>query len=374
MKDSRVESAEFILPGHPDRLCDASVDAIVDALSRLDPGAQCGLEAACIFDEIHLTGRIAGAPDALASLDIEALVRGAWKEAGYGRDAAGHMWGPDPEKLKISSSFCFGPFEDGEQENRHLSDDQAICVGFACGDYRTGYLPPAHWLARSIARRLFALRASEGVGQMGPDGKVLVQVGRRGRRWSPRMVSISLNHHEDSDWLLLRRIAEQAVEESTAGQPTPKILLNGAGSFVSGGPNGDNGLSGKKLVCDAYGPGVPIGGGAWCGKDFRKVDRLGGMLARELALRTLDQAGDTGVLVRLLYFPGSDRPESLEVNRNGQLLDEKEFLSRPELPTLENLKVWKRYRDNPVPLPELARWGHQNPRTPWEIAGRPSGH
>ncbi len=361
------ESAEHVLPGHPDKLCDAAVDAIVEEVRRGDPGGQCGLEAACIFDSFFLTGRIAASPDVLDRLDLEGIIRKAWADAGYGTDAAGRTWGPRAEDLRIATRLCFGPFEPGERENRHRADDQAICVGWASDDGSTGHLPPAVHLARRIARRLHELRAEEGAGELGPDGKVLVEVERGPLGWRPLHVTISLNHHEASDWLLLRRIAEQAVEESTAGMPTPEILLNGAGTFLAGGPNGDNGLSGKKLVADAYGAGVPIGGGAWSGKDLRKVDRLGGMLARELALRAVHAGLAREARVTLLYSPGSEAPERVEPVLDGVFVDPADFLERLGDPPLDNRTTWLRYRECAIPLPELALWGHQQPGTPWEV-------
>lgn len=198
--------------------------------------------------------------------------------------------GPRPEDLRIDTALCLGEFEPGEREHRHLSDDQAICIGYANTMADTNHLPPAHWLANRIGRELFRLRLEKGAGQVGPDGKVLAQVRTDGYSWQPERVSISLHHHEGSDWLLLRRIAEEAVARACAGKRLPELALNGAGMFVAGGPNGDNGTTGKKLAMDAYGPTVPIGGGAWSGKDFNKVDRAGGMLARELALMAVKRA------------------------------------------------------------------------------------
>ena len=152
---------------------------------------------------------------------------------------------------------------------------------------------------------------------MGPDAKVIARVESDGTHWQPKHVSISLNHHQGSDWFLLREIAEEAVAIACAGKGLPDIDLNGAGMFVSGGPNGDNGLSGKKLVVDAYGPTVPIGGGAWSGKDLNKVDRLGGYLARRIALREVQDEKCQEALVTLEYIPGCDAPVRVDVLRDG---------------------------------------------------------
>lgn len=363
----RFESAEHIMPGHPDKLCDAMVDSIVEEINRLDSGAQCGLEAAVIFNSVYLTGRIAASSEALKQLDIEKIIQQSWRDAGYGKDRASHIWGPLPETLEITTNLCFGSFEKGERELRHLSDDQAICVGYACNDPENEYMPPAHRLARRIAYRLYELRNERGAGEIGPDGKVLVQIEKNGEKWRPSSISISINHHEKSDWMVLRSIAEQAVEESISGMPMPPILLNGAGSFISGGPNGDNGLSGKKLVVDAYGPTIPIGGGAWSGKDFRKVDRLGGMLARELALHAVQSGVTEEALVRLSYFPGSERPALIEAEFDGTPVSSETILATTGKIALDNLSVWNRYKLYDLPLAFLARWGHQQANMPWEV-------
>ena len=367
MKAIHLETAEFVLPGHPDKLCDAVVDSIVDAVRRGDPEGQCGLEAACVFDRLFITGRIAAHREVLTSLDVDALARGAYASAGYGVDAAGHAWGPLPENLRIDTAFCWGEFEEGERELRHLSDDQAICIGYANRLADTDHLPPAHWLARRIGRELHRLRLEKGAGQVGPDAKAVVRVQRQGWQWHPLHVSISLNHHAGSDWMLLREIAEEAVEAACAGRQLPDLELNGAGMFVSGGPNGDNGLSGKKLVVDAYGPTVPIGGGAWSGKDWRKVDRIGGMLARELALAAVHESGAGEALVTLEYIPGCEGPVHVGVLLDGQpsVLDR---LPATRAIARGNLAAWRRYVAADIPLVDLARWGHQQAGMPWDKA------
>lgn len=358
-----TECAEFVLPGHPDKLCDAFADAIVGEVMRADALGQCGVEAACVFDRVFATGRIASAREVLERLDVDALARRTWREAGYGEDAAGVVWGPRPEDLRIDTAFCFGEFEPGEREHRHLSDDQSICIGYANAIAETDHLPPAHWLANRIGRELFRLRREQGAGEVGPDGKVLAQVLTDGQRWRPARVSISLHHHAGSDWLALRRLAEQAVETACAGRPLPERALNGAGMFVAGGPNGDNGTTGKKLVMDAYGPTVPIGGGAWSGKDFNKVDRLGGFLAREIALAHAREYGGEA-LVELRYEPGGARPQSATVTlmpgAAGQPV--RVCALDPTDPAWANAAVAARCRRAfDGHLPDVARWGWFRP-------------
>ena len=379
MNEKRIETAEFVLPGHPDKLCDAAVDAIVDFVRRGrepcfdgdpractgDPDGQCGLEASNIFGSLYLTGRVAAREDLLYCLDIQELVRDVYASAGYGRDSAGCEWKPHPDSLAVVTNLCRGAFTEGEREMRHLSDDQAICVGYANSFHETNYLPPAHWLARRIGRNLSALRQERGAGQVGPDGKVVVRVETDDVSWRPVHVSVSLHHHQGSDWLFLRELAEEAVVEACGRSSMPTVELNGAGMFIAGGPMGDNGLSGKKLVVDAYGPTVPIGGGAWSGKDFHKVDRLGGLLARHLALAAVRRGVGSEALVTLEYIPGCDRPIGIDLVANGRSIGG-DVLSLLGDPPVENMEVWKSFVSAEIELPELARWGHQVPGLPWE--------
>jgi S-adenosylmethionine synthetase len=373
--EPRREAAEFVLPGHPDKLCDAAVDAVVDYVRRWDPVGQCGLEAGCIFDRFFMTGRIAvrdiRVAERLQDGELHRLVRGAYASAGYGEDAAGHVWGPKPEELRIAATKAelvrIGRFAEGEAELRHLSDDQAICVGHAVRSPATNWLPPAHWLARRIGRELHRLRGERGAGHVGPDGKVIVHGERSGgaETFRPRLVSVSLHHHEKSDWMLLRRIAEAAVETACAGWPLPDFEINGAGMFVCGGPSGDNGLTGKKLVVDAYGPGVPIGGGAWSGKDFFKVDRLGGMAARRVALESLLASDAEQATVTLSYLPGGDRPARVDLLLDGT--PSAAVLIPRSFGRLESARLHELFSRVTPPLVELARWGHQVEGVPWEL-------
>ncbi len=135
--------------------------------------------------------------------------------------------------------------------------------------------------------------------------------------------------------------------------------------FVAGGPNGDNGLSGKKLVVDAYGPGVPIGGGAWSGKDFMKVDRLGGMAARRLALESLLASGADEAQVTLAYLPGGDRPARVDLLLDGRPSDR--VVIPPAFGALESRVLHALFVPAAAGAVDLARWGHQRPGMPWEL-------
>lgn len=152
---------------------------------------------------------------------------------------------------------------------------------------------------------------------------------------------------------------------SEAGFALPDIEMNGAGMFVAGGPNGDNGTTGKKLVIDAYGPGLPIGGGAWSGKDFFKVDRLGGMAARRLALESLLASDADEALVTLSYLPGGDRPARVDLLLDGA--PSGQVVVPHEFGALESSILHSLFATRNVAHVDLARWGHQQPGLPWEV-------
>ena len=344
---------------------------IVAHFAQGDPRAQCGIEVACVFDRVFVTGRIASSSlrsrTAFLSTRDE-IVHDAYASAGYGVDARRSRLGAVAAKPEDRSGRC------ASADSRKASASCATCPttrrsasATRCAAPGPNYLPPAHWLARRIGRELVRLRVERGAGQIGPDGKVIVHGTRTGSggAFRPELVSVSLNHHEQSDWLLLRRVVEEAVETACAGMALPEVEMNGAGMFVAGGPNGDNGLSGKKLVVDAYGPGVPIGGGAWSGKDFFKVDRLGGMAARRLALESLIASDADEALVTLTYLPGGDRPARVDLLLDG--LPSDGIVVPGEFGKLESRVLHDIFAPAAEHAVDLARWGHQIPGMPWEL-------
>jgi S-adenosylmethionine synthetase len=200
-----------------------------------------------------------------------------------------------------------------------VSDDQSICVGHAVWGPRAGHRPLEQALATDFAKALEQLRKDRPELGLGPDGKTLVVV----RAQTLVGVSLSIQHAPAVDWLALTREARRACEAVAqdymdAGELAPLTpdvdwLVNGAGAFEIGGPEGDNGLSGKKLVAQAYGTAVPIGGGATFGKDPRKVDPRGQALARKLALKEVLEGRTREATVWLAYRPGDVSPRWIEI-------------------------------------------------------------
>ena len=337
---------------------------------RRQARALVGVEVAVHRDHVYVTGRI-GCTDA-QSIDVTAIVREVYRSAGYHEG-----WYPSPADVKVVSNLCLGPLEDGEAEFRDLSDDQAICIGYANDITATNHLPVEQWLVGRLAKRLYALKDLSPELQLGPDGKVMIIIEQDGAgdgcRWRLAGFSCSLQQKTASDEVALHRAVRLALQDelALAAQELPgfgatlpeQMTVNGAGSFEVGGPEGDNGLSGKKLVVDAYGPRIAIGGGAWSGKDFFKADRAGGLHARRLAKAIVRLGLATEATVTLGWFPGDRSARLIRVaGQAGQLLDaallEKSF----------DLSLKRSGTCFPVDdLVQVARWGHfSSPDLPWE--------
>ena len=181
--------------------------------------------------------------------------------------------------MTIGGNLCLDTLVPGEERIRHISDDQSIVTGYAIDLTEVGFIPLEQWLAREMARRLFELVRAPIA--LCTDGKVLVVLEESGLQRRLRAVSCSLLA-QVGDIELQRAVVQvvrEAIQDLAARLPgfEPAMpgdtVVNGSGTFAMGGPEGDNGLSGKKLLLDHYGPGVPIGGTALSGKDFWKPDR-----------------------------------------------------------------------------------------------------
>ena len=295
--------AEAVCEGHPDRLADRIAARIVDLACGRDGHALVGVEVAIHRNVVFIDGRIAagtGRACAVSEEEIGDLARAVFRDAGYGSTFI-----PAPDRLDVRMDLCLGPLGDDERAVRHVSDDQAIAVGHAVQGARAGYRP------LSRRSRTTVPPPSSRCGRQGP--------GRRAGR-ALVGVSVSVHHVPGAEWVGLTRAVRDACEADEyveAGESRAMRavdwLINGAGAFEIGGPEGDNGLSGKKLVAQAYGTAVPIGGGATFGKDPRKVDPRGQRMAREMALELVTSGKAREATVWLAWRPGDVEPHWVEV-------------------------------------------------------------
>ena len=397
---SILRTAEFVLPGHPDKLADAIADAIVKQARRLERRALVGVEVALHRDVVFIDGRVAC--NGAENIDFKALVKDVYKSAGYGG-----VFAPLPHRLKLKTDLCLGPLWPGEAKFREVADDQSIITGYACSTPGTHHLPVEHALVRHLAFGLYRLgRAAKNL-RLGPDGKLIVFVRESddGNSWTLERVSVSAQHAADWNAVQVRRAIHKRVlsdaKDFAALVPglsvssSLDLLVNEAGDFVEGGPHGDNGLSGKKLVVDFYGPRVPIGGGAMSGKDFWKADRAGPLIARDLAVAAVQRLGCKACTVTLAIFPGDRQFRIASAQSHGAThkvvvhSDAQQGGAHPSAPaspathtqTISNIDPsklaglvdlrlcsktnWPSEADN---LIDVARWGHFVPMNAWNIA------
>lgn len=309
--------AEYVSKGHPDRLCDQIVERIVTYVVSKDKDALCGLECAVHTNKVFVDGRIAaGKEEVVIDEDkIKDIVRSVYKDAGYNK-----TYPPRPEDLEIILDICIGTLSDDERDLRQYSDDQNVVNGYAINSPETNYLPVAHYLANKIGEEFFSIKDSF----IGPDYKILIQINDDNGKyeWDRFTISTQQNSNlsfDDLYWdvkcyinAVLKKLFENTIFDSLIGIEEKKFYLNGAGDFIQGGPEGDNGLSGKKLCIDFYGPEIPIGGGAISGKDPHKIDVCGAFRARQLALKLVKEYGFYSVFTSLTWSPGEKYPHSIK--------------------------------------------------------------
>lgn len=339
-----ILTAEYVSDGHPDRLCDSIVNGIVNYVVLKDKDALCGLECAVHTNKVFVDGRIAaGHKETVIDNDkIKEIVRNVYKEARYGdRD-----YHPFPEELEIILDVCIETLSDDERDLRRYSDDQNIVNGYALNSPETDYLPVAHYVALQIGERL---KKRLEISSFGPDFKVLVQLKKENDDYEWERLTLSVQHNKiftfDYNYSSLKYTIDEILLSlfdktkfhSISTIDESHFYLNGAGDFIQGGPEGDNGLSGKKLCIDFYGPSIPIGGGAIYGKDPHKIDVCGPLRAREIALKLVKDYGFYSVFITLAWSPGEQSPyiiEAYEIDEFGtkfkiddSLLPSKDFFS-----------------------------------------------
>ena len=335
MSSSFMESPSFLFTsesvteGHPDKICDQISDGVLDAMLKLDPKARVACEVSCTTGLVVVMGEITIAE---GYVDIPSLVRETIKEIGYTNPAYGFdykscgvMVAIDEQSSDISGGVTTAleardttPAED-EVENLGAGD-QGMMVGFACNE-TPELMPLPMALSHRLTQRLAEVRKNGELEYLRPDGKSQVTV--EYSKGSPKRVHTVLLSNQHSEEVSNSTIEEDLIEK-VAKVVVPEHLLidtrfivNPSGRFVIGGPVGDTGLTGRKILVDTYGGMARHGGGAFSGKDPTKVDRSAAYAARWVAKNLVDAGVATRAEVQLSYAIGVSAPISVSVETFG---------------------------------------------------------
>jgi S-adenosylmethionine synthetase len=311
-------TSESVSEGHPDKVCDRISDAIVDAYLTLDPEARVACEALATTNRVVIAGEVRG--PTLTSQGIEEIVRRVVRDIGYEQD--GFHWARlsvEPHLHAQSVDIARGV--DATQSKEEGAGDQGIMFGYACRDTQV-LMPAALHYSHRILKLLSQARRSGAVQGLGPDAKS--QLTLRYRHDKPvcaTQIVVSAQHTDENlDSHGVRDLIEPYVREALPeGWITEDTIwhVNPTGKFVIGGPDGDCGLTGRKIIVDTYGGAAPHGGGAFSGKDPTKVDRSAAYMARYLAKNIVAAELADRCTIQLSYAIGIAEPLSVYIGLHG---------------------------------------------------------
>ncbi len=314
-------TSESVTCGHPDKVCDQIADRILDEMLMQDPASRSACEVTCATNQVHIFGEVT----TTAKVDYEAVARKVIAEIGY--TALGR--GFDSENCRItvdlheqSPDIAMGITRRGKVEELNIgAGDQGMMFGFACRETES-LMPLPIELAHGLVKRLERVRRIQELPYLLPDGKAQVTVEYEEDR--PRRVStviLSAQHCEEADIDTIRRDITQHVIVPTIPKglldEDTQIFINPTGRFVVGGPAGDSGLTGRKLIVDTYGGYARHGGGSFSGKDPTKVDRSGAYMARYIAKNIVAAGLADKCEVQLGYSIGLAEPVSVRIDTFG---------------------------------------------------------
>jgi S-adenosylmethionine synthetase len=320
-KFDRVFTSESVTEGHPDKICDQISDAVLDVILAQDTNARVACETVCTTGMVVVMGEISTSCYA----DIPSIVRKTVKEIGYDRPEIGFDGNTCAVLTAIdeqSPDIARGVDSAYDEKDETGAGDQGMMFGFACNE--TPELMPAPIsFSHCLTKRLAQLRKSGGLPWLRPDGKAQVSVEYDGSGNAAHIcaVVVSAQHDETVKTSELREAITEAVIKPSlpAGliDGDTKLFINPTGRFVVGGPVGDSGLTGRKIIVDTYGGYAPHGGGCFSGKDPTKVDRSAAYMARYCAKNIVAAGLASHCLIEIAYAIGVARPVSILVDTGG---------------------------------------------------------
>ena len=336
--EKRLFTSESVTEGHPDKICDQISDAILDEIMAQDPMSRVACETSVTTGLVLVMGEIT----TKAQLDIQKIVRETIDEIGYNRAKYGfdaHTCGVIVALDRQSEDIAMGVDKALEAKENKMSDeeleaigagDQGMMFGYASNETET-YMPYPIDLAHALSRQLTKVRKDGTLDYLRPDGKtqVSVEYDENGKPLRLEAIVLSTQHdpevtqeqiHEDiKKYVFGPILPKEMVDENT------KFFINPTGRFVIGGPNGDSGLTGRKIIVDTYGGYARHGGGAFSGKDCTKVDRSAAYAARYAAKNIVAAGLADKCEIQLSYAIGVAQPTSIMVDTfgTGKLSDEK---------------------------------------------------
>ena len=317
MKKNYLFTSESVSEGLPDKVCDRISDMVVDTYLGAEPQSRVACETLTTTNKVVLAGEVRG-PE-IKKDDLIEKVRHCIKDIGYDQD--GFTW---KEATKIeshlhaqSSDIAMGVDSSGNKDEG--AGDQGIMFGYACNETDVLMPAPIHY-SHKILRLMAADRKSGKLKNIEPDSKSQITIEYKdGKPTNIKSVVISTQHSADVDQTQVRKLVMPYIEKSIPKNllnnlDEKEIYINPTGNFVIGGPDGDSGLTGRKIIVDTYGGAAPHGGGAFSGKDPTKVDRSAAYASRYLAKNVVASQIADKCLIQLAYAIGVSKPLSIYVD------------------------------------------------------------
>ncbi len=317
--NNHIFTSESVSEGHPDKVCDQISDAILDACLAQDPLSRVACETLATTDTVIVAGEIT----TKAKIDIDSIIRGVIKEIGYTDKNSGFSY----DTVKItnlihsqSSDISLGVTAETSLFNEQGAGDQGMMFGYACNE-TDEYLPLSAVYSHKLLKKAAELRKNKVVDFLRPDAKSQVSVEYDKDNKPIRITAVVMSHQHSENIsrnelenFLINKVIKPTLEPTNLLDEDTKYYINPTGRFVIGGPNGDTGLTGRKIIVDTYGGMGRHGGGAFSGKDPSKVDRSAAYMARFIAKNLVANKLCDKCEVELAYAIGVSSPISVFVN------------------------------------------------------------